>query len=128
QSGAVSSGAATCMAGYNPSFTGSLRINGDYGDGNAIGAGGLSYLDKNAFVNPAPYTFGNLPRSGAYGLFAPSLFSENVTVRREFPIRESWKVSIAMDVINLTNSVTFAAPNTTIDNANFGRVTGVQGT
>ncbi len=115
--------AAYCDVSYNPNFTGPVRINGSYGDGNAIGTGAVSYLNKAAFIDPAPYTFGNLPRSAAFGLFGPSLLDEDVSLRREFPIRESIRLAVQADAFNVTNSVQFAAPATNIDSANFGQVT-----
>ena len=54
---------STCMVSYAPNFTGPVRINGDYGDGNALAPGAVSYIDKSAFVDPAVYTFGNTPRA-----------------------------------------------------------------
>ena len=114
---------STCIASYNPSFTGPVRINGDYGSGNALGAGALPYYDKRAFADPAAYTFGNLPRSAPLGLFVPNLIDESISLRREFGINERWKLAITADVFNVTNSVHFAAPGTNIDSANFGQVT-----
>jgi hypothetical protein len=114
---------STYIASYNPSFNGPVRINGDYGTGNALAPGAVAYYDKQAFVDPAAYTFGNLPRSAPYGLFVPGLLDESVSLRREIGFNERWKLAITADVFNLTNSVHFAAPGTNIDSANFGRVT-----
>jgi hypothetical protein len=113
----------TCIASYNPAFNGPVRINGEYGSGNALNPGAVAYFDKNAFLTPAAYTFGNLPRSGAYGLYAPHILSEDLSLKREFAIRESIRFAIAADAFNVTNSVHFAAPGTAIDSANFGQVT-----
>jgi hypothetical protein len=114
--------ASTCIASYNPSFSGDVRTNGAYGSGNALQPGAVSYLDKRAFVNPAPYTFGDLPRSAPFGLAAQGILNEDISVRREVPIRERLKFAIGLDVFNVTNSVYFAAPGTNIDSANFGQV------
>jgi hypothetical protein len=114
---------STCIASYNPAFTGkSVRINGDYGSGNALAPNAAVYFDKSAFIDPAPYTFGNLPRSAPYGMFAPPYINLDATVRREFAIRESVRLAIALDAFNATNYVSFAAPATNIDSANFGQV------
>src|SRR5262249_59278208 len=64
---------STCMASYNRAYTGPVRINGEYGDGNALGAGAVSYLARDAFAVPAPYTFGDTARSAPYGLFSHTL-------------------------------------------------------
>ncbi len=113
---------STCIPSYNPSFSGPVRINGNYGDGNAIGAGALSYINKAAFIDPAPYTFGNLPRSAAFGLFGPHLLNEDLSVRRQIPIRERLKLTFEANVFNVTNNVHFSAPGLNIDSATFGQV------
>src|SRR5262249_1884990 len=66
--------AGACQASLNPAFSGPVRINGDWGSGDLLGANPPTYLDKNAFVNPAPYTYGNSPLTGAFGLRAPHAF------------------------------------------------------
>ena len=113
---------STCIASYTSGFNGPVRINGNYGSGNALAPGAVSYIAKGAFADPAPYTFGNLPRSAPFGLFAPYLLDEDISLKREFAITERMKLSIAADVFNITNSVYFAAPGTNIDSANFGQV------
>lgn len=113
---------STCIVSYNPNFNGPVHINGNYGDGNASGAGSLAYLDKSAFIDPAPYTFGNLPRSAPFGLRGPSMLDEDISVRREIAIRESVKLAFEANVFNLTNSVNFRSPGTNIDSSTFGKV------
>jgi hypothetical protein len=113
---------STCIPSYNPNFSGPVRINGTYGDGNIIGSGVVSYLDKRAFVDPAAYTFGNLPRSAPFGLFGPYLFNEDVSLRREIRLRERMRVAFEANMFNITNSVHFSAPVTNIDSATFGQV------
>ena len=113
----------TCIPSYNPAFKGNVRINGDYGSGNAIGAGAASYLDKNAFLSPAPYTFGDLARSAPYGLAAQSLWNQDLSVRRIVRITERVGFQISADVFNVPNNVRFAPPGNTLEAANFGQVT-----
>src|SRR5262249_39653964 len=114
--------AGSCYADYNPAFSGPVRINGAYGSGDVRSA---VYLDINAFKNPAAFTYGTTPRTGAYNLRGPSNSNENVSLRREFPIRESWKLTFVADALNVFNWVRFAAPNLNITNSNFGKITGV---
>jgi hypothetical protein len=114
---------STCIASYNPAFNGPVRINGDYGDGNVIGAGAVAYLDKRAFMNPAPYTFGNLPRAAPFGLLGPYTLNEDLSLRREITLREKTKIAVEANVFNITNSVYFNSPGTNIDTAAFGQVT-----
>jgi hypothetical protein len=113
---------STCIAGYNPAFSGPVKINGNYGDGNALSPGAMSYLAAAAFKDPAPYTFGNLPRTAAFGIRSPGLCDEDISLRREIPIRERFRLAIEANAFNITNSVYFAAPGNNIDSSNFGQV------
>ena len=111
----------TCYPNYNPAFNGNVWING------AFGSGGKSvtatpYLDKNAFVDPAPYTVGNIARSAPYGLFAPHNADVSLSVRREFSVRERVRLALQADAFNVNNAVHFGAPGTNIDTATFGTV------
>jgi hypothetical protein len=114
--------AGSCYADYNPAFSGPVRINGNYGSGDVRSA---VYLDINAFKSPAPYTYGTTPRNGVFGLRGPSNSNENVSLRKEFAIRESWKLAIVADALNVFNWVRFSVPNLTITNTSFGKITGV---
>jgi hypothetical protein len=114
--------AGTCYADFNPSFSGPVRINGDYGDGDVLGANPPSYIDRNAFVSPAAFTYGNTPRTLAHDLRNPSSFNQDLSVRRDFRVSRV-KLVLGMDVFNLFNNVVFGGINTNITNAAFGRVT-----
>jgi len=113
--------AGGCYADYNPNFTGSVRINGDYGDGDVLGTNPPSYIDRNAFQSPAPFTYGNTPRTLAFDLRNPSYFNQDLSVRRDFPISRV-KLGLGFDVFNVFNTVVFGGIQTNITNANFGRV------
>ena len=110
----------TCYPNYNPSFSGDARINGNFGDGNVATT---PYLNKAAFVVPAPYTVGNVARSAALGLNVSHVTNFDLSVHRDFKIREHWRLSLQSDAFNILNSVYFGAPGTNIDAANFGLVT-----
>jgi len=113
--------AGGCYADYNPNFTGSVRINGDYGDGDVLGTNPPSYIDRNAFQSPAPFTYGNTPRTLAFDLRNPSYFNQDLSVRRDFPIAKV-RLGLGVDVFNVFNTVVFGGIQTNITNANFGRV------
>jgi hypothetical protein len=113
----------TCIPSYNPAFSGDVRINGNYGDGNVLGSSPTAYLNRTAFVAPAAYTVGNLPRTGVYGLNAPFNSSIDLSVRREFAIHERVKLAIQCDAFNVNNAVRFSAPGTNPDQASFGTLT-----
>jgi len=113
--------AGTCYADYNPTFSGPVRINGDYGDGDVLGTTPPAYIDRNAFQSPAPFTYGNTPRTLAFDLRNPSYFNQDLSVRRDFPIARI-KLGLGIDVFNVFNTVVFGGIQTNITNANFGRV------
>ena len=114
--------AGSCYADYNPSFTGPVRINGDYGSGDVRST---TYLDVNAFKNPAPYTYGTTPRTGVFGLRGPSNSNENLSLRKEFALHENWKLAFVADALNVFNWVRFGLPSVTITNTSFGKITSV---
>jgi hypothetical protein len=88
-----------------------------------LAPGAVSYIKKATFADPAVYTFGNTPRGAPYGLFAPSLLDEDISLRRQISITERLKLALSGDFFNITNSVYFAAPGTNIDSSTFGQVT-----
>jgi hypothetical protein len=128
--GVVGSGCQTpgivsvCMVNVTPGFTGSV-VTSKIGSGNAHTG---VYLNKAAFADPAPYTFGNEPRSAPFGLTAPSFWEIDSTLRKTVTIRERLKFELAADFFNLLNNVIYAAPATNIDSTTFGTVTSTQNT
>jgi hypothetical protein len=111
------------MVNLAPNYTGHV-VTADVGSGNAHTA---VYLDKTAFADPAPYTFGNEPRSAPYGLFAPTFWEIDSTLRKTIPIHDTFNFQLAADFFNTLNNVIFAAPATNIDSAStFGTVTTTQ--
>jgi hypothetical protein len=117
--------AGSCYADYNPAFSGDVRINGNYGEGDVRT---VSYLNKSAFASPAAFNYGTTPRTGAYGLRGPSSSNESLSLKREFAIRERYKFGIQADALNLFNWVRFANPNLTVTSANFGQITAISNT
>jgi len=113
--------AGTCYADFNPGFSGGVRINGDYGDGDVRGTNPPSFIDRNAFQSPAPFTYGDSPRTLAFGLRNPSFFNQDLSVRRDFRISRV-TLGLGADVFNLFNNVVFGGIQTNITNASFGRV------
>ena len=112
---------AVCYPNYNPNFSGDVRQNGDIGS-NGANITSTAYLNKLAFSDPPIYTAGNVTRSAPLGIFAPHNADLDVSVRREFPIRERVRLSFQADAFNVNNAVHFASPGVNIDAANFGIV------
>jgi hypothetical protein len=113
--------AGSCYADFNPAFTGPIRINGNYGGGDVLGANPPSYIDRAAFQSPAPFTYGNTPRTLAFGLRNPSYFNQDLSLRRDFHI-SSVRLGLGLDVFNLFNNVVFGGIQTNITSVSFGKV------
>src|SRR4029079_9862664 len=117
--------AGTCYANYKPAFSGPVRINGDWGNGDVKAAvsNATPFIDRNAFVNAAAFTYGNTPVLGAYGLRNPPLLNTDLSISRDFQVTEQLKVVFGVDGFNVWNYVRFGGINTNITNAAFGKVT-----
>jgi hypothetical protein len=114
--------AGTCYADFNPDFSGPVRINGDYGDGDVLGTTPPAYLDRNAFQSAPAFTYGNTPRTLAFGLRNPGSVNQDLSIQRDFALTGTLKIRLGVEVFNVFNTVVFGGINTTITNANFGRV------
>jgi hypothetical protein len=114
--------AGGCYADFNPSFSGPARINGDWGSGDVRGTSPPSFIDRNAFVSPAAYTYGNTPRTLPFGLRNPATFNQDMSLRRSFRIRERLRLKVGVAAFNVFNNVVFGGIGTNITSANFGRV------
>ena len=111
---------ASCYPNLTPGFVGGAQLGVKPG---TVAAASTAHLNKAAFTDAPAYTYGNAARDAPYDLFAPHIADFDASVRREFPIYERAKLSIQADCFNVANSVYFAAPNTTLDSANFGYYT-----
>jgi carboxypeptidase family protein len=115
--------AGTCFANYNRNFTGPVRINGDWGEGDLLGANPPAFIDRNAFVSPAAFSYGDTSPTYTYGLRIPRLFNQDLSVTRGFRIRENLRFEFGADAFNVFNNVRFGGIATSITSASFGRVT-----
>lgn len=116
--------AGSCYANYAPGFSGPVRINGGWGSGNVLGANAATYLDVHAFTSPAAYTYGNTPRTSAFGIYLPGAYDQDLSLRRVFAITEKVHFDFEADAINVLNFVNFGTPNTTATSSAFGKITG----
>jgi Carboxypeptidase regulatory-like domain/TonB dependent receptor len=70
---------------------------------------GSTYLDRTAFENPAPGTFGNLKRNDIRGL---GTWSFDLALSRTFPLTQGQRIEVRAEAYNVTNSFRAAAPAT----------------
>ncbi|HYO81758.1 MAG TPA: carboxypeptidase regulatory-like domain-containing protein, partial [Bryobacteraceae bacterium] len=55
------------------------------------------------------------------GLTGPQLFNMDAAIVKSFPIAEEVRFQLRMDVFNVTNNITWADPETSVQSVNFGR-------
>jgi hypothetical protein len=74
-------------------------------------------------ANPVPCVLGNTGRSQFRG---PAYVSDNLSLSKAFPIRESNLLEARFDAFNMTNTPAFGLPTTAIG-SNLGKITGTLG-
>ena len=72
-----------------------------------------SYIDRNAFVSPPAFTYGNTPRTLAHDLRNPSYFNQDLSIQRDFVRRRRLKLGLGVEVFNLFNTWCSAASTPT---------------
>jgi hypothetical protein len=100
-------------ASNRPSVKASVAILGAIGPGE-------KYFDTSAFAAV------NTARIGTAGfdiLRGPGEKNLDVSLNREFSIRERYKLQVRADGFNVTNTPHFAAPNGSITSSGFGQIT-----
>ena len=81
------------------------------------GKPGTSYLDRSAFENPAPGTFGNVERNSVRGL---STWNLDLSLSRMFQVTQGHRLEFRAEAYNLTNSFRPVNPNVTLTSGTFG--------
>lgn len=76
------------------------------------------------FVRSSNTGIGNLGRNTSRG---PGFYNLNLGIFRKFQIWERFSAEIRGEAFNALNTVNFNNPNTNIDNANYGLITGTAG-
>lgn len=77
------------------------------------------WFNTAAFAAPPQFQFGNSPRSGLRG---GSLQTVDMTLSKDFAIRERYHAEIRSEFYNLLNHANFDMPGHTLGNADFGAV------
>ena len=81
------------------------------------------YFNTAAFVAAPQFVIGNAPR---FPLHAPGINNWDLTIMRNFKFQERYTVQFIGQLFNAFNHPNYNAPNTTIGNQNYGRITGAQ--
>ena len=90
------------------------------------GQGNPSVLNAACFADPGDQVPGNAPRYFS-NLRSDGIHNEDLSLSKEFTIREGMKLQVRGEFFNFTNTPRFAAPNTSFGDTAFGQVTGTLG-
>jgi hypothetical protein len=115
----------SCYADYNPAFLpkgSEVRMNGNWGSGSPRGATPPSYININAFQNPASFTFGDTPRTAPFGLANPWNLNESLSLAKTFQTEKNISIKVQADAFNMFNRVVFGGINASITSTAFGTV------
>lgn len=124
------SGIVNFQAGFpfTPSLASSPLDNGQGDQPNRVCNGSLSnpnihdWFNTSCFTAPAVNTYGN---SGFYILRGPGLQNWDLTFSKSWIFMESRRVQFRTDFLNAFNQTVFGLPNTQVDTAGAGTITGV---
>jgi hypothetical protein len=78
------------------------------------------WINASAFASPPTGNYGNL---GLNNIKGPGYFTLDVSLARNFRIREQKSLQIRADVFNLPNKANFSSPVATLTSGNFGQIT-----
>ena len=82
------------------------------------------WFDISAFTSPAPYTYGN---AGRNILFGPGRVNWDMSLFKNFVIREQTRFEFRAEAFNIFNHPQFGLPNPNIGNAQAGAITSTVG-
>jgi len=77
------------------------------------------WFNTSAFAVPSPFTFGNF---GRYRLRGDGRVNFDLSIFRQFPIRERKMLEFRAEMFNAFNSPVFSAPDRNILSGTFGKV------
>jgi hypothetical protein len=83
-----------------------------------------NYLNRAAFANPAPGTFGNHPRNSIKG---PGAWKTDLAVSRLFNFTTTRQLEVRLEAFNLFNTMNWGNPILTLNSGNFGRIQSISG-
>jgi hypothetical protein len=79
----------------------------------------------NVGLGAAAYVPGTAARVGADGVYGMGFYDVDMSLKRSFPIYESWRLQFEADMSNVTNHVVWGSPNGTVGGSTYGEITGL---
>jgi len=98
-----------------PGATSGVRA--DFNGSAGTSLNGAINLDPSLFSLPSSGSFGSTGRNGFRG---PDMFTYNMSLFRNFQVRDNFKLELRGEAYNLTNSANYANPLSSIGSAGFG--------
>ncbi len=92
----------------------------------AAASTGTSVFNSNCFADPGDQVPGNAPRYFS-NLRSDGIHNEDLSLSKEFAIREGMKLQVRGEFFNFTNTPRFNVPNTSFGDTAFGQVTSTLG-
>lgn len=121
---ALTIGQPSSISASRPDYIGGNPIRDDYRKT-------LIYLNTAAFrpvpkgaVSGATLRPGNL---GPGSIRGPGLWNVDLSIGKNFPLRESVRLQVRADMFNALNHTNLGNPSTSIESGTFGRITGTRG-
>jgi len=121
--GAINLTHPTGINGTRPDYVGGQPILDNYRQT-------LVYLNRAAFAPVPENNFGNAIRLGNLGrnaLRGPGRWNADLSFGKNFTFLEKYRLQIRTDLFNSLNHTNYNNPDTNIESANFGRITGTAG-
>ena len=79
------------------------------------------FADDTIFSRPPDFTLGNAPRAIG-SIRSPWSWTTNLSIVKEFPIREEMFFEVRLEARNAFNHPVFGTPDTSVDDGNFGMI------
>ncbi len=80
------------------------------------------FVDNTVFQRPADFTLGDAPRALG-NVRSPWHFTTDLSVGKQFPIREEMNFEFRIEARNAFNHPVFGTPHTSVDDPSFGTIT-----
>jgi hypothetical protein len=84
------------------------------------------FVDTTIFSRPPDFTLGNAPRALG-SIRSPWSFTTNLSLSKQFPIREEMFFEVRLEARNAFNHPVFGTPDTTVDDGSFGKILSTSG-
>ena len=81
------------------------------------------WFDTDAFLLPAPFTFGNSARNTVFG---PAYANVDASLQKNYRLGDDNRLEIRIEMFNVLNRANFELPNRTAFTPNFGRIFGAR--